>query len=80
MKNKMTPREALYYICLELGPLPRTHRGDNITHSEEKLRDAVRALQNFIDYHDDSELHIPDSANEYRHHEQLELSIEEETS
>jgi len=46
----MTPREALYYICLELGPLAKTERDDNITHREAKLRDAIRTLQNFIDY------------------------------
>jgi len=48
--KKMTPREALYYICLELGPLAKTERDDNITHREAKLRDAIRTLQNFIDY------------------------------
>ena len=47
---KMTPREALYYICLELGPLTGTNRDDNISHREAKLRDAIRTLQNFIDY------------------------------
>ena len=66
MKNKMTPREALYYICLELGPA-QTNRDDNITSKESRLRDAIRTLQNFVDYHDDSHHVIPDSANEYTH-------------
>ena len=47
--TKMTPREALYYICLELGP-PKSNRDDNLTHREAKLRDSIRTLQNFIDY------------------------------
>jgi hypothetical protein len=67
--KKMTPREALYYICLELGPMIQTNRDDNLTHREARLRDSIRALQNFIDYHDDTKHIIPDSANEYRHHE-----------
>ena len=62
----MTPREALYNLCLELGPA-RTERNDNLSPSEVRLRDSIRALQNFIDYHDDRDLHIPDSAEEYRH-------------
>ena len=64
--KKMTPREALYYICLELGPA-QTIRDDNLTPKEIRLRDSIRALQNFIDYHDDRSHDIPDSANEYRH-------------
>ena len=64
--KKMTPREALYYICLELGPA-QTIRDDNLTPKEIRLRDSIRALQNFIDYHDDRTHDIPDSANEYRH-------------
>ena len=47
--KKMTPREALYILCLELGPA-QTNRDDNITHRESQLRDAIRTLQNFIDY------------------------------
>ena len=66
--KKMTPREALYYVCLELGP-PQTNRNDNLNSKEARLRDAVRTLQNFILYHDDSNHSIPDSANEYRHFE-----------
>ena len=64
--KKMTPREALYYICLELGPA-QTIRDDNLTPKEIRLRDSIRSLQNFIDYHDDRTHDIPDSANEYRH-------------
>ena len=60
----MTPREALYNLCVELGP-SRTERNDNLTPREIRLRDSVRALQNFIDYHDDKNHTIPDSANEY---------------
>ena len=63
----MTPREALYNLCLVLGPIPQTNRDDNLSASEVRLRDSVRALQNFIDYHDDRKLNIPDSAEEYRH-------------
>ena len=66
---KMTPREALYYIVVELGPA-RTNRDDNITEHEARLRDAIRTLQNFVTYHDDGNHVIPDSANEYRHHEE----------
>ena len=62
----MTPREALYHICLMLGPVPQTDRSDNLSPKEMKLRDSVRALQNFIEYHDDSEMIIPPSAEEYR--------------
>ena len=45
----MNPREALYYICLELGPVPATKRDDNITHKEARLRDAVSTLQTLIE-------------------------------
>ena len=48
----MTPREALYNIIVELGPIPQTLRDDNITFKEARLRDSVRTLQNFIHYHD----------------------------
>ena len=66
--KKMTPREALYYICLELGPA-QTLRDDNLTAKEVRLRDAIRTLQNFVTYHDDTAHIIPDSANEYVHHD-----------
>jgi len=75
MKTKMTPREALYYICLELGPPVQTNRDDNITAKEARLRDAVRTLQNFLFYHDDADLHIPDSADEYKHHGEDNLEL-----
>ena len=74
--KKMTPREALYYIILELGPVPETLREDNLTPKEARLRDSIRALQNFIDYHDDPHA-IPDSANEYRHIDRDGLSGKE---
>ena len=48
----MTPREALYNIVIELGPVPQTDRNDNLTAREVRLRDSVRTLQNFILYHD----------------------------
>ena len=64
--KKMTPREALYYICLELGPTAQTNRDDNITDKEARLRDAIRTLQNFVTYHDTG-FDIPDSAEEYQH-------------
>lgn len=47
-KHIMTPREALYTIVLELGPIPRTNRDDNITPKEARIRDAVRVLQDVI--------------------------------
>ena len=52
---KMTPREALYYIILELGPVPQTNRDDNLTRQEIRLRDAVRTLQDLIHEHDHPE-------------------------
>jgi hypothetical protein len=45
----MTPREALYHICVKLGPIPQTNRDDNITHQEAQIRDAVRVLQELIE-------------------------------
>ena len=75
--KQMTPREALYYICIELGPVAKTNRTDNLTEKEVRLRDSIRALQNFIDYHDDQALNIPDSANEYVHKELPPLSRED---
>ena len=65
----MTPREALYNICIELGPMPQTNRDDNLTDRERRLRDSIRALQNFIHYHDDSEMNLPESATEYGQNE-----------
>ena len=54
MMKKMNPREALYNICLVLGPIPQTNSDRNLTYDEKKLRDSVRALQNFIDYSEQS--------------------------
>jgi len=65
----MTPREALYNIVIELGPMPATNRDDNLNQRERRLRDSIRALQNFIHYHDDSNLRVPDSATEYGQNE-----------
>jgi hypothetical protein len=62
----MTPREALYNIIIHLGPCPETNRDDNLSAAEVRLRDSIRALQNFILYHDDSNHDLPESANEYR--------------
>ena len=74
--KRMTPREALYNLVLSLGPIAFTERDDNLSAAEVRLRDSVRALQNFIEYHDDSKLNIPDSANEYGR-TQLHLDLEE---
>ena len=52
--KKMSPREALYNICVVLGPIPRTTSDRNLSYDEKKLRDSVRALQNFIDYSEQS--------------------------
>ena len=80
MKKKMTPREALYFICLQMGPVAQTNRDDNITHREAKLRDAIRTLQNFIDYRDlsgdslqDVEL---DDFHRHSHEQQLQFDLE----
>jgi len=42
----MTPREALYHIVMELGPLPETLRDDNI--KEAQLRDSVAILKELV--------------------------------
>lgn len=65
----MTPREALYHVCVALGPQPKTKRDDNLTYQEARLRDAVKVLQNFVTYHADADREIPVSANEYVHHD-----------
>ena len=78
--TKMTPREALYYICLELGPLARTERDDNITQREAKLRDAIRTLQNFIDYRHTGDSMEGLQLEDFHHHtheQQLTLDLEE---
>lgn len=48
MGKHMSPREALYTLILELGPIPRTNRDDNITPKEARIRDAIRILQEVI--------------------------------
>lgn len=63
----MTPREALYNIVIELGPA-RTERNDNLSAKEARLRDSVKVLQNFIQYHPAAD--IPGTAEEYVHHEE----------
>lgn len=45
----MTPREALYHLVMELGPVPQTLRDDNLSPKEIRLRDAVNTLQRLID-------------------------------
>jgi hypothetical protein len=47
-KHHMSPREALYTLVVELGPIPSTNRSDNITPKEARIRDAVRILQEEI--------------------------------
>ena len=81
--KKMTPREALYYICLEMGPIAKTNRNDNLTHREAMLRDAIRTLQNFIDYRDPSgdslqDLELEDFLHHSHEHQlQFDLEIDE---
>ena len=45
----MTPREALYHLVIELGPVPRTTRNDNLSPKEIRLRDSVETLKRLID-------------------------------
>lgn len=58
--KKMTPREALYNVCVALGPMPKTNRDDNVEQYEVLLRDSIRTLQNFVTYHDDSVRAVPE--------------------
>jgi hypothetical protein len=44
----MTPREALYHLVIELGPVPQTTRNDNLSPKEIRLRDSVAVLQDLI--------------------------------
>ena len=44
----MTPREALYHLVVELGPVPQTNRDDNLSPKEIRLRNAVSVLQECI--------------------------------
>lgn len=48
----MTPREALYWLCVELGPVPTTNRDDNLSVKQVRLREAVRTLQDLIEAQD----------------------------
>ena len=77
--RKMTPREALYHICLELGPRPFTNRDDNITHREATLRDAVRTLQNFIEYQqpsgDSFDKFELEDFHQHSHEHQLQMDL-----
>ena len=57
----MTPREALYWLCIELGPVPTTTRNDNLSIEQVRLREAVRTLQDLIDAQDTPR----DSLDEY---------------
>ena len=75
--KKMTPREALYHICLEMGPIAKTNRDDNLTHREVMLRDAIRTLQNFIDYRDPSGDSLQNLELDDFHHAQMELELGE---
>ena len=62
--KKMTPREALYYITIELGPA-KTNRDDNITANEARLRDAIRVLQDFVLKHSDSTVVSKGDSDDY---------------
>lgn len=44
----MTPREALYHLVVELGPVPETLRDDNLSPKEIRLREAVKTLQTLV--------------------------------
>ncbi len=44
----MTPREALYHICVALGPIPVTERDDNLSPEQIRIKEAVCVLQNLI--------------------------------
>ena len=48
----MNPREALYRICIALGPLPKEKAEGYITTREAILRDAVQVLKDLIDRED----------------------------
>ena len=65
----MNPREALYYICLELGPTPATKRDDNITYKEARLRDAVSTLQTLIEESEKQGTPNEDSTDNSAEHE-----------
>ena len=48
----MNAREALYTLCLEVGPMLTTNRSDNLSAQETRLQQAVRVLQDFIEQDD----------------------------
>ena len=44
----MTPREALYHLVMEMGPVPKTLRDDNLSPKEIVLRESVSTLQTLV--------------------------------
>lgn len=48
----MNAREALYTLCLEVGPMPATNRSDNLSPQETRLQQAVMVLQELIERDD----------------------------
>ncbi len=68
----MTPREALYHLVMELGPVPQTTRNDNLTPKEVLLRDSVNVLQELIKEDESSAqsdyAELRESLNEYWRH------------
>ena len=74
--SKMTPREALYHVCLKLGPRPMTKRDDNIHPSEARLRDAIKTLQNFIEYRQPGDSYEEFELEDYhREGDQIEMDL-----
>ena len=57
----MTPREALYHLVMELGPVPQTKRDDNLTPKEATLRDSVNTLKDLIDSNESQTLASDDT-------------------
>jgi len=49
MTSKMNAREALYTLCIELGPVPITKREDNLAPNEARLKQAVDVLRTYIE-------------------------------
>jgi len=46
--REMTAREALYTLCVKLGPIPTTLREDNLSPDEIRVNEAVRVLMDSI--------------------------------
>ena len=68
----LTPRQALYHLSVELGPTPMTHRDDNVTPKEARLRDAIAVLQELVTAEERRHVReIPDFSNE----KQLQLEL-----